>query len=279
MIPSGKKLRTHIMHEMHDVVASGHGGRDVTLARVKQRFYWGGMDREVAMYVKGCALCQRNKPSHERTQSMPQPLEIPARPYQQISMDFIMPLPVTKAGNDAILVVVDKLTKQVTYIPHRTTATAADVGNLLYQWVVRVHGVPESILSDRDVRFTSAYWATLWSKLGTSLAMGTAYHPQSDGQTERANRTLKEAIRGFVNHQQDNWDTLLPGLEMAMNSAKQASTGFTPFFMNHSREMRMPIDVVLPQGDSILHPGGAAQAKLVQEALVEAKANLGRAQD
>jgi transposase InsO family protein len=110
-------------------------------------------------------------------------------------MDLITQLPRSKLGNDAIIVIVDKLTKMVHYVPTTTTVTAPQISELFIREVCRLHGVPESILSDRDPRFTAHFWRSLWKSLGTKLVMSTSYHPQTDGQTERTNRTLEEMLR------------------------------------------------------------------------------------
>jgi hypothetical protein len=108
--------------------------------------------------------------------------------------------------------------------------------------IVRLHGVPDSILSDRDPRFTAHFWRAFWARLGTTLTMSTAYHPQTDGQTERTNRTLEEMLRSFVNFEQNDWDRHLDTAEMAYNNSKHASTGFTPFYLDHGQEIALPLD-------------------------------------
>ena len=148
-----------------------------------------------------------------------QPLPIPTRPWQQVSMDLITQLPRSRTGNDAIVVFVDKLTKMVHYVATTTTVTAPQLATIFMREVVRLHGVPESILSDRDPRFTAHFWRAFWEQLGTTLTMSTAYHPQTDGQTERANRTLEEMLRIRVNFQQTDWDEHLAAAELAINNA------------------------------------------------------------
>jgi len=243
-IPNDRTLKTRILHECHDTTLAGHLGRDKTIEQVKRRFYWPKMDDDIEAYVTSCDACQRNKPSHQATMGLMQPLPIPDRPWQQVSMDLITQLPRSQSGNDAIVVFVDKLTKMVHYAATKTTVTAPQLADIFMREVVRLHGVPESILSDRDPRFTANFWNALWKLLGTKLVMSTAYHPQTDGQTERANRTLEEMLRSYVNDRQSDWDQHLSALEFAVNSSVQASTGFTPFRLNNGQEARMPIDHV-----------------------------------
>ena len=148
----------------------------------------------------------------------------------------------SQSGNDAIVVFVDKLTKMVHYVATTTNVTAPQLATLFMREVVRLHGVPESILSDRDPRFTAHFWRAFWTQLGTTLTMSTAYHPQTDGQTERANRTLEEMLRARVNFAQTDWDEHLAAAELAINNAKQASTGFSPFYLNYGQEVQLPLD-------------------------------------
>ena len=140
------------------------------------------------------------------------------------------------------MVFVDKLTKMVHYVATTTTVSAPQLATLFMREVVRLHGVPESILSDRDPRFTAHFWRAFWSQLGTTLTMSTAYHPQTDGQTERANRTLEEMLRARINFKQTDWDDHLAAAELAINNAQQASTGFSPFHLNYGQEVQLPLD-------------------------------------
>ena len=242
VIPNQPALRTRLMQECHDTPTAGHLGKDKTIELMKRRFYWRGMDDDIARYVTTCDACQRNKPSTQSQMGPMQPLPIPTRPWQQVSMDLITQLPRTRSGNDAIVVFVDKLTKMAHYAATTTTVSAPQLASIFMREVVRLHGVPESILSDRDPRFTSHFWRALWSQLGTTLTMSTAYHPQTDGQTERANRTLEEMLRARINFAQDDWDEHLAAAEMAINNAKQASTGFSPFYLNYGQQVRLPLD-------------------------------------
>jgi hypothetical protein len=150
-------------------------------------------------------------------------------------MDFIVSLPKSRSGFDAIVVFVCRLTKQIHAVPMHTESTASDVAKLLIREVVRHHGLPRSIVSDRDPRFIAHLWKTLWEILQTKLDMSTSYHPESDGQTERANRTLEDMLRAYVSSSQDDWDELLPLMEMAYNASIQASTGFSPYYLNTGR--------------------------------------------
>ena len=277
-LPDDRALRTRILQECHDAPTGGHLGKDKTIDQVKRRFYWPKMDAEIQEYVTGCDACQRNKPSHQAKIGLLQPLPIPDRPWQQVSMDLITQLPRSRQGNDAIVVFVDKLTKMVHYVATTTNVSAPQLSQLFLREVCRLHGVPESILSDRDPRFTAHFWRALWDQLGTKLTMSTAYHPQTDGQTERANQTLEVMLRSYVNWRQTDWDEHLATLEMAVNNAKQASTGFSPFYLNYGQEVQLPLDAALRAARVCKNPEAADRIRRLKEDLEKAKDSIRQAQ-
>ena len=240
-VPSSSPIKTRLLAEAHDSILAGHVGSAKTIELVSRDYFWPRMYEEIKHYVSTCTKCQRNKASHEHPQGLLQPLAVPERRWQQVTMDFITQLPMTKSGHDAIVVFVDKLSKMVHIVPTTTTVDAPQVAKLFMREVVRLHGVPESIVSDRDPRFTSTFWRELWKMLGTRLAMSTAYHPQSDGQTERANRTLEDMLRAFVSIRQDDWDDYLVASEIAINNTQQASSKYSPFFLNSGAHPRFPL--------------------------------------
>ena len=176
------------------------------------------------------------------------------------------------------MVFVDKLTKMVHYVATTTTVSAPELSRLFVREVVRHHGVPESILSDRDPRFTAHFWRSLWTQLGTKLTMSTAYHPQTDGQTERANRTLEEGLRHYVNLRQNDWDDHLDAQEIAVNNSKHASTGFTPFAMNYGQEIHLPLDQAMQRANLNKNPDSAQRIRDLHAMHEVAKRNLLRAQ-
>ena len=142
------------------------------------------MNQDVRDYVKSCDSCQRIKASQQVPAGLLQPLPIPKQPWEQVSMDFIVQLPTTKAGFDAIVVFVDTFSKMVHLAPTKTTASAPDTARIFFDQVIKLHGLPKSIVSDRDAKFTSKFWKMLFHTMGTKLAMSTAFHPQTNGQTE-----------------------------------------------------------------------------------------------
>jgi Integrase core domain/Integrase zinc binding domain len=203
-----------------------------------RHFFWRRMSKDVARWVKECDLCQRNKPDIQRTGvQLTQPLAIPAAPGEHVSVDF-MELPRTTAGNDYLMVVVDKFTKLVRMAPCTKEITVQDAAEMFMALTLPTFArLPTFIISDRDHRFTSEMWSSLWDNLGTKLAMTTAHRPQGDGQTERANRQIQEYLRNFVNALGTDWDNraTLAQLEFAINSQRSAATEASAFELHLSR--------------------------------------------
>ena len=230
-----------ILNEVHDSIIGGHVGMNKTLELVQRKYYWPKMYKYISTYINSCDKCQSNKSSNQSTSGLLQPLPIPNKRWEQITIDFIGPLPLTKNNHNFILVVVDKLSKMAHYIPTHTNITAEGTARLIFKNIIRYHGIPQSIVSDRDTRFTSSFWQELWKILGTKLNMSTSFHPQTDGQTERQNRTLEEYLRSFINLEQDNWDELLVSAEIAYNNSIHASTNYTPYYLNYGQHPNLSI--------------------------------------
>jgi hypothetical protein len=192
-------------------------------------------------------------------------------------MDLITDLPKCASGVDAVVVFVDRLTKMIVCAPTTKTVTAPQLAQIFVSKVFCQFGMPSSIVSDRDVRFTSNFWQALWQMLGTKLKMSTAFHPQTDGQTERANRTVEEMLRPYVHPRQDDWDQHLDLVAFAYNNATQASTGQTPFFLNHGRHPATPFDRALPRESEV--PAANQFLQNLADATSAAKDSLRAAQE
>ncbi|XP_073362615.1 uncharacterized protein [Aegilops tauschii subsp. strangulata] len=193
-IGANEGLKTKLIQAFHSTPVGGHSGILPTYHRVKQLFSWRGMRTYVENFVKQCGVCQQAKHELCKSPGLLQPLPIPDSPWQAISMDFIEGLPKSE-GYSAILVVVDRFTKVSHFLPLKHPFTAASVANIFLNNIVKLHGLPLAIVSDRDKIFTSSFWKELFRIWGTELQMSTAYHPQTDGQTERVNQCLEMYLR------------------------------------------------------------------------------------
>jgi hypothetical protein len=227
-IPDDPELKHRLLQETHDSPIAGHFGVDKTYSRLKDLAYWPNMKNSIKKYVDSCHTCRTNKARTTKENGLLQPLPTPLRPWTHISMDLITHLPRTEKGSDAIVVFVDRFSKQARFIQCKTTSTAAYVASLFFDHVFRLFGMPTSIVSDRDPRFTSQFWRSLMECVGTRLDMATANHQQTDGQSERTIQTLEQYLRMFTSNTHNDWDDHLAQAEFAYNSTKVA-TGFSPF--------------------------------------------------
>lgn len=180
-------LRLKLISELHN---EGYVGHDRTIQLVSTSYFWPSLRKDVARFVECCVICQKSK-GHVTNAGLYLPLPIPTQPWTGIIMDSILGLPCTQHGFDSIFVVVDRFSKMVHFIPCKKTTDAVQVAILFFRKIYHLHGFPSSIVSYRDSRFLSHFWRSLWKLLDTSLGMSSAYHPQSDGQTEVVNRSLE----------------------------------------------------------------------------------------
>jgi hypothetical protein len=240
-VPDSDELRIRILQQHHDHPSAGHPGRAKTFELLSRSYYWKGMNTDTRRYVQNCRTCGRTKPRHDRHQGLLQPLPIPERPWQDISIDFITHLPKSN-GFDAILVVVDRLTKMRHYIPCLMTDSAEEVARLFVREIYRLHGVPLSVVSDRDIRFVNSFWEHLSNRLQFNMKLTVAHRPQGDGQTERMNAILEQHLRAYVSYLQDDWVDWLPFAEFSANSMKSETTGITPFFANYGYHPRLGVE-------------------------------------
>ena len=268
-------LRKECMEWVHIHPFSGHVGRDRTIELLKRDFWWSGLQADVAQYVQDCEMCSRNKAPNTKKAGLLSPLPIPGRPWESIGMDFITHLPRTKAGYTALYVVVDRLTKLVHMTPTTDTATAADTAQLFLDMVFKHHGLPSSIVSDRDVKFTSSFWTSFCQQVGIKLKMSTAYHPETDGQTERMNRVIVDMLRHYISPTHDDWDEHLTAIEFAINNAYQQSIGTTPFRLTYGQNPLTPVSLRIPK---VENPIALRVNETLQERLQKAKLCLEAAQ-
>jgi hypothetical protein len=198
VVPDVGNLRQLIITAHHNTLSAGHFGVAKTFYSLCKGYWWPNMRHDVETHVSHCHQCQTNKPPNVRPAGLLQPLPVPSRKWQRVGMDFIVQLPCTRNGHDAIMVVVDRLSKLVHFIPTTVDVSAAEVAKLFVRHVAKHHGLPESIVTDRDTKFTSKFWQAVMELWGVKSNMTTAFHPEGNAQTERMNRVLEEYLRHFV---------------------------------------------------------------------------------
>lgn len=240
-VPDVSEIRNAILDGAHKSNLSIHPGVTKMYQDLKQNFWWPGMKKQVVEYVTSCLTCQKAKVEHQRPAGMLQPLEVPEWKWTSISMDFITGLPKTKKKNDSIWVIVDRLTKSAHFLPVKTTYNVAKLAEIYIEEIVRLHGMPSSIISDRDPKFTSHFWRALHEALGTELRLSSAYHPQTDGQTERTNQSLEDLLRACVLDDRGSWDSVLPLVEFTYNNSFHASIGMAPYEALYGRKCQTPL--------------------------------------
>jgi hypothetical protein len=227
-IPDSSPFKKLLLEEFHSTLTAGHGGIDKTFGRLKENVYWVGMKQDVINFVNACLVCQQTKTPTHLPYGPLQPLHIPNEVWEDISMDFIVGLP-SFQGYTTIFVVVDRLSKAAHFGTLTTNFTASKVADLFAHMVCKLHGMPRSIVSDRDPIFLSHFWQDLFKLCGTKLRMSSAYHPQSDGQTEIVNKALQQYLCCFVHDQPRTWGKFLHWAEWNYNTSIHSSTGITPF--------------------------------------------------
>ena len=274
--PTSSSLILQILQQYHDSPLAGHFGVARTQALIAQYFKWPGLATSVSNYVLSCDACQRNKVVRHAPYGLLSPLPIPAQPWCSVSLDWITDLPPSHY-HDAILVVVDRLTKMAHFIPTTKSMSAPDVAALFIQHIIRVHGLPETLVSDRDPVFTSHFWGRLIELLGIRANRSSAFHPQTDGQTERLNSVLEQYLRIYCDYQQTDWASLLPIAEFSYNNSKHSATTLSPFFANYGFHPRMSLlppspDSATPAADSYVAQLREAQTTLQTELLKARKA-------
>jgi len=232
-IPEDGNLKKLILESEHDTKIAGHMGQDKTIELIRRNFWWPRMNERIIDFVQSCPECQKNKAARHRPYGLSSPLELPYAPWRSIAMDFITELPLSE-GCDQLWVVIDRFTKMAHFLPlKKERKTAADLAVTFAREVWKYHGLPKDIVSDRDSRFTSETWQEFLRLAGIRPRMSMAFHPQTDGQTERLNQTIEAYLRAFVGHEQDNWVGLLPMAEFAYNNSITMGNGMSPFYANY----------------------------------------------
>jgi transposase InsO family protein len=229
VVPDVHNLKQKIMIEAHSTPYSVHPGSNKMYQDLRRTFWWRRMKTDVALFVARCQVCQQVRIEHQKPGGMTRSLPDPVWKWTDITMDFVTGLRRDVRGFDAIWVVVDRLTKTAHFIPIQETWPVSDLVRAFIQHIVRLHGVPERIVSDRDGRFTSRFWRQVHEALGSKLHFSTAYHPQTDGQSERTIQTLEDMLRACVLEWGNLWVRHLPLVEFSYNNSYHSSIRMAPF--------------------------------------------------
>ena len=240
-VPMVDGLREELMHLIHSSSYSMHPGITKMYHDLKDHYWWDGMKRDVTEFVTKCMTCQQVKAEHQKPAGLLQPIEIPQWKWEEITMDFMIGLPKTPKGHDSIWVIVDRLTKSAHFLPVKTTYTAAQYAKLFLDEIVSLHGVPISIISDRGTQFTSRFWQSFQEALGTQLKFSTAFHPQTDGQSERTIQILEDMLRCCIMEFPGSWEQQLPLIEFSYNNSYHSGIQMAPFEALYGRKCRTPI--------------------------------------
>jgi hypothetical protein len=274
-VPKDKSLREKIIRMHHDLPASGHPGRYKTQELITRNYWWPRIQSDVRKYVDGCQVCQKTKPHRRKPAAPLHPNTIPSRKWGTVTVDMIGPLPEAQ-GFNAILVMVDFKTKQIIAVPTTTDLNSLGWAKLYRDHVYAHHGLSDKIISDRGPQFVSKFITDLYKLLGIEANPSTAYHPQTDGQTERVNQEIEQYLRVFINHRQTDWPEWLPLATFSYNDKVHSSTGFTPFYLNKGEHPRKGTE---PRMEQVCNPSAEEFATQMKEISDEASSSLAIAQE
>ena len=241
MVPQLTDLREEILREFHCSRFFVHPGGTKMCQDLRRQYYWSGMKRHVGDFVRRCLICQQVKAEHQKPAGLLQPLEVTEWKWEHVTMDFVTHLPRTQQKHDAVWVIVNRLMKSAHFLAVRMTFTLERFCQLYIREIVRLHGVPVSIVSDRDPRFREHFWKSFQKAMGTRLTMSTAFHPQTDDQSERTIQVLEDMLRAcFLDHK-GSWEEHLPLVEFAYNNSYQVSIQMAPYEALYGRPCRSPL--------------------------------------
>lgn len=251
MVPNNEQIKKKILESRHDSLLAGHPGRYRTLEQVQRHYYWPNMTKWVNNYVDTCEKCQRTKTALQKQRGELQPLPAPQGPWTDVTYNLIVGLPKTNSGHDAILNMVDRHTKRGHFIATDKTVDAKGTAELFSNHVWKLHGLPLRTISDRGPQFNAQFLKELYSILQIEPNFSTAYHPQTDGQSERVNQYIEQYLHLYTSYQQEDWDRFLALAEFAYNNSENKTIGTTPFFADTGRHPIYTPRRLNPQGKEI----------------------------
>ncbi|KAL1556703.1 hypothetical protein AAHA92_12288 [Salvia divinorum] len=273
-VSPNSRAKRPLLDEHHSSPLAGHPGHERTFRLLAAGFFWPKMRKDVKNFVEECVVCQSTKYLTRKPAGLLQPLPVPSQVWEDVSMDFITGLPQSR-GYTSIMVVVDRLSKYAHFASLPTRFDALRVAQLFVNTVVRHHGFPKTLVSDRDSVFLNATWEEMMRLSGTKLHFSTAYHPQSDGQTEVRNRDLEQYLRAFTADKPSKWANFLPWAELALNCFHHAGLGTSPYRALYGRD---PPSLVAAPPPAKTPPNVAEMIRQRGELLVTLRRNLQRAQ-
>jgi hypothetical protein len=271
LLKGKRSLPEIVIDHAHDAI--GHLGAQKTSEYARRWFWWPRMGRDIEKFCLSCGPCQMGKTSNLLKPGLLHNLPIPSRPWQSIGMDFVGPFPENQ-GNDYMWVVICRLTNQTHLTGISVRTKTSDLAWYYIRDIVRLHGMPESIVSDRDSKFTAKFWRELHRAMGTKLLMSTSFHPQTDGHSERAIRSIGQILRTTVSSDQKDWFTRIPLVEFALNSSINSSSGFAPFELNYGYMPRLvpfPTDDIKYRGVKEFAQRARANLEIAHDAIIEAR--------
>lgn len=246
-LPSYEPLLTGVIQEIHDSVLSGHPGREATIAILSRQFYWPGFAQDIRQFIRNCDVCGRTSVWRDKKKGLLKPLPVPSRIWQDISVDFIVELPESQRCT-RLCVITDRLGKGTILFPVPKEQFGAEgFAKLFMQNYVRLHWLPRSLVSDRDTQFVNAFWKEVCHLLKIERRLSTAYHPETDGSTERRNQEVEAYLRKFCTFSQNDWVELLPIAQICLDNRPNQATGLSPFFLTHGYNIEHIGTVEAPQ--------------------------------
>ena len=241
MVPQLTDLREEILKEFHCSRFVVHPGGTKMYQDLRRQYYWSGMKRHVGDFVRRCLMYQQVKAEHQKPAGLLQPLEVAEWKWEHVTMDFVTYFPRTLQGHDAVWVIVYRFTKSTHFLAVRMTFTLDRFYRLYIREIVWLHGVPVSIVSDRDPRFVPHFWKSFQKAMGTRLTTSTAFHPQTGGQSNRTIQVLEDMLRACILDHNGSWEEHFPLVEFAYNNSYQASIQMAPYEALYGRPCRSPI--------------------------------------
>ncbi|KAM4057840.1 integrase core domain-containing protein [Hirsutella rhossiliensis] len=233
-----EELQDEVIREIHEHPTHGHQGIRRTMERIRRIYDFPRMKKRISETIRKCELCARSKAERHKPYGELQPLPVPKKPWDSIAFDHITKLPpskepMTNVKYDSIFVITDRLTKYGYFLPYKEASNAEELAYVFLRTIVSNHGLPNEIVSDRGSTFVAKFWQALMAQLGTKHKLSTAYHPQTDGQTERLNQTLEQYLRCYISYEQNDWVKWLPTAQLAYNSSVTETTKLSPAYANY----------------------------------------------